>query len=527
MNKYILFVAILFIASLHTYGQGEMDAFKLSRNDQMGTARGISMGGAFGALGAEVTGVAQNPAGIGVYRSSEIVATMDFMSNNIETNTEGFKSETSKFKFAFDNVAYMGYMPLSDNTFKSFNFGFSYNRLKNFDRNYSMKGSNLTRSLTDYIAVISNSYSNRELGIRDNYDPYNLDDTGGETLPWLGILGYNAGIINPVSNTEYESAWPAEDPNNYIVDNILDVSERGHIESYDFSMGTNISNILYLGLTFSITDVYYNLNTNYTEDFIPIQGRVTGYYLENWKETTGTGYQVSVGAILKPVDQLRLGVAYHSPTWYNLQDARNGYLDALLPDGGEPYGYAPDREEIAYTDYKLQTPGRWVLSAAGIFGTKAILSIDYEYSDYSKMNLKNDNGFEYPDNDYIKEDFKGASTLKSGIEYRVNPQFSIRAGYCWAQSPVEKDFKNGKREAMLALNSTMPHLTLEGDANTFSYGLGYKFTPDFYIDLAFSFKAQTDNLYAFSNIPEAGIESIPSKFKNNTYKGLLTLGYKF
>ena len=509
-----------------------MDAFKLSRNDQMGTARGIAMGGALGALGAEITGVAQNPAGIGVYRSSEVVTTMDFMSNKIETNTEGYKANESKFKFAFDNVAYVGYMPLSGDVFKSFNFGLAYNRLKNFDRNYSMKGSVLPHSFTDYIANISNpiirngeiidSYPFDEFEFGNRYDdPYRIDG-----LPWLGILGYNANIIKNIPggyDDEYESAWDG----THEVDNGLQVSERGHIESFDFTAGTNISNMLYLGLTFSITDIYYNINANYSEDFFLANDKPSGYFdLDNWKETTGSGYQVSVGAIFKPIDELRLGIAYHSPTWYHMRDVRNCYLDVLLPDESRRKGNAPEYDDVAPFDYRLQTPDRWVVSAAGILGAKAIVSVDYEYTNFSNMKLKNNYGYDFSDNEYIKEDFKGASTLKTGIEYRVTPQLSIRAGYCWSQSPLEKTFKEGKREAVLALNSTMPHFTLEGNASTFSCGLGYKFTPKFYMDLAFSARTQTDDLYTFSNIPDE-IEAIPSKFKNNTCRGLLTFGYKF
>ena len=528
-----------FIASIHTYGQGEMDAFMLSRNDQMGTARGIAMGGAFGALGGEITGVAQNPAGIGVYRSSELVTTLGFMSNNIETNTAGFKSPESKFKFAFDNVGYVGYTPLSDNVFKSFNFGFSYNRLKNFDRNYTMSGKDIRSSLSDYMAAISNGIHEYDLGIVDDnteyYNPYRE-----KGLPWLGILGYNVynrndgfnGIINNVPGKEdqYESIWPKDD---YIVENYLNVSERGHIESYDFTIGTSVQNKLYLGATFSITDIKHRISSLYTEDFVPVvSGATTGFDLDNWSETTGSGYQLSIGAIFKPHDILRLGLAYHSPTWYNIQNSRSGNLIADLPGWNHSWeGHAPDDNDIAVTDYKLNTPDRWVASVAAILGTKAIVSIDYEYTDFGKMKLKDMDGFGYAgDNDFIKEDFKGASTLKAGIEYRVTPQLSVRAGYSWAQSPLEKDFKDGKREVAIGINSTIPHFTLEGDASTFSYGLGYRFTPQFYMDVAFSFKSQTDELYAFSPVWEDGVEIVsvtPSKFKNDTYKGLLTLGYKF
>jgi len=65
--------ALLF--SIHVFGQGEVEANMISRGDLYGTARGLAMGGAFGALGGDQTGVAINPAGIAVYRSSEVAGT--------------------------------------------------------------------------------------------------------------------------------------------------------------------------------------------------------------------------------------------------------------------------------------------------------------------------------------------------------------------------------------------------------------------------------------------------------------------
>ena len=47
------------------YAQNEMDAYRFSKNDLTGTARSVAMGGAFGALGGDISGIAINPAGIG------------------------------------------------------------------------------------------------------------------------------------------------------------------------------------------------------------------------------------------------------------------------------------------------------------------------------------------------------------------------------------------------------------------------------------------------------------------------------
>ena len=513
MKKTILFFAIAFIAG-KAYGQGEIDAFKLSQNDLQGSARGIAMGGAFGALGGDITGIAQNPAGIGVYRSSEAVATLDFSSVNIETNTLGTITSDNKFNFSLENFAYnlVGYTP-STGELKSLNFGFSYNRLKNFGKNYQERRNGLSSSLTDYIA----NYSTRERDLYPNErDGWSYD----QGYPWISVLGYNGWLIDHAGSTgnthKYESFL---DPGEK-VDRTYSVSEKGHIDAYDFTAGANISDMLYLGLTFSTTDINYKLNSRHKERLE--QGGM--FDLDNYLNTKGSGYQVSAGAIFRPVDEIRLGIAYHSPTWYHLTD----FYYAEVSWNNRRETYTPND---AFSDYKLRTPDRWVASFAGVLGRKAIVSFDYEYTDYSKMKLNDIDGL-YNDyygeqNSYISEDFKGSSTIKAGLEYKVTPQIALRVGYSWVESPLEKQFKNGESEVLPV--GTVTAYTLDGDVKSFSYGAGYRFTPDFYMDFAFVFRKQTNQLYTYSPIFTDGLEvtSISSELKNNTYRGLLTLGYKF
>ena len=74
---------------------------------------------------------------------------------------------------------------------------------------------------------------------------------------------------------------------------------------------------------------------------------------------------------------------------------------------------------------------------------------------------------------------------------------------------------------------------LEGDANYFTGGIGYRFNRNFYADLAILFKTQEDDLYAYPNVftndsrTELYIDAEPYKLTNNSFRGLLTIGYRF
>ena len=130
MKKIYILTTVLCSISLMIYGQGETDALRFSQLDMRGTARYMSMAGAFGALGGDITTLSQNPAGIGVYRSSEIVTTFGFdnFSNNVLAS--GGKVNSSDFRFAFNNIGAIGTINTGNNSgLVNFNFGFAYNRL--------------------------------------------------------------------------------------------------------------------------------------------------------------------------------------------------------------------------------------------------------------------------------------------------------------------------------------------------------------------------------------------------------------
>ena len=82
-----LVFAIFFAAG--TQAQNEEDALRYSQLFDAGlTARSLSMGGAFGALGADMSEMSINPAGIAVYRRSVFSITPTYMYDNTDHISE-------------------------------------------------------------------------------------------------------------------------------------------------------------------------------------------------------------------------------------------------------------------------------------------------------------------------------------------------------------------------------------------------------------------------------------------------------
>ena len=78
MKKKINIAALALIMVASASAQTIYDGAKFTQKDLNGTARFVGMGGAMGALGGDISTMGTNPAGIGIYRSNDIMGTFGF-----------------------------------------------------------------------------------------------------------------------------------------------------------------------------------------------------------------------------------------------------------------------------------------------------------------------------------------------------------------------------------------------------------------------------------------------------------------
>lgn len=519
MKKVTSIFSFLFLLSTLLHAQGALDAYRFSREDLYGTARAMSMGGAFGALGGDLTGVSINPAGIAVYRSSEVVGTLDTFT---ERSTVG-RRIANRTLFKMDNLGFVGYFPFRNDAIPLINFGFSYNKLKSFNKNITAVGSP-NSSLKDYIADVSRGITPQDLQFHDDLpDPF-------LSQPWLSVLGYNSYLINPENGTG-PRYLPLNTGSQKPI-NRISTREKGYIDNFDFTIGTTIQDVLNLGMSISVKSISYSINSEYEEEF----GK-GDFGLYNDLSVSGAGFGAKFGVIFRPMNELRLGIAYHTPTWYALSE---NYKTELV-DNLAAYVTDPDYEPgNTYSDrfsneYDLKTPGKFVASVAGVLGNQFIISLDYELMDYGKMQLmvpsnSSDSHTWYDvHNQYISDDYLLASTVRLGMEYRLTPQLYGRLGYAWMQNAYDEQYKASGDPAIAWSNSIF---RMEGDTHWITCGMGYRFSRNLYLDAALVYKTQVDDLYPFPNLYTEGrkelvIDASPFELKNSSLRGLLTLGYRF
>lgn len=542
MKKMIISAAVASLPAI-VMAQSAINAYQMSQSDLRGTARFMSMGGAFGALGGDLSALNQNPGGIGVYRGSDVGVTVDFNITSAETNTPAGVFKDNKTYVYCNNFGYIGTVNLDSDVMPTFSWGASFSRVASFDRMYSGSFSSLSTSMSNYIANFSNGYSPATL-----YEPGKGEDGYGynpfqdSDADWLSILAYNSYMINPIGDSdEYNGLFKNGTTGNAQ----FSVRERGYIDEYAINFGGNVANTLYWGVGFGITDIKFTQEAFYDEELtnarIPNEhadGTANGdayNALSNYSNVTGTGFNMKFGVILKPINEFRIGLAVHTPTWYSLSqtyDANVDYSYAPAESSGETWFYPASNyyTDVAYSDWKMKSPWRLIASAAGVIGGRFIISGDYEYTAYNSMTISRRsawNSFETIDNvtGDIKNYFKAANTVRLGAELRVTPQFSLRAGYSYTTSNVQDGIAHNRDYVFTSV--TNPAYTLDNSTQYVTCGLGYRFS-GFYVDAAYVHKNRKSTYHAFSSFSEGDWQVAPQAdmvYKNNNI--VLTLGYKF
>ena len=536
-SKYIFFAVSLF-AALSANAQETYENAKLAGEDLNGTARYVGMGGAMEALGADISTIGSNPAGIGLFRHSNVSLSAGLL---MQSDGKEF-SNGKKTNLSFDQI---GGVYTTRTGQKSFlNFGFNYHKSKNFDYILNAAGS-LNGSSQNKQSYIKGALGNQNDGgfnVGKNKDGQNIGYVDAKSsdvaytwsqidyLYWNSLIPGSNGLYNYEKATGYT----------------LDRAHTGYIGNYDFAVSGNLNDRVYLGLTFGMKDVNYKGYSEYRENL----NNAGGVLVRDERKVTGSGFDITAGVIVRPVAEspFRIGAYVKSPTWYDLTTSNaTGLVYAQGTTNKESY------VSNSY-DFKMWTPWKFGFSLGHTVGNYLALGATYEYENYSNINSRvNDGGYydyyygQYyesssPDrimNAHTKEVLKGVSTLKLGVEYKPVSNVALRIGYNYVSPKYVSDAQKDPGLASLGTSyASTTDYTNWGAINRLTLGVGYQIKK-FNIDLAYQYSAQKGSFAPFSNVRDISIPSgattvtaesnIASNtdVKNNRSQLLLTLGYRF
>jgi hypothetical protein len=468
MKRHIfLAAAFLFSSFPFLMAQNEEDALRYSQLFDVGaTARSMSMGGAFGALGGDLYSMSINPAGLGVFRKSVMVLTPSFMHDKTSSIYLGTYDDDRDNHFSMGNFGGVYAINTGNSTgLVNFNFGFSYAKRTDYWRTLDVRGINDHSSMLDDFASRADGYYAEDL------DPYNE------------LLAFNTWLIDTVRGNpvEYETVLSqyGDLPNStYGELQRRTLYTSGSSNEYVFAFATNYSYKLYVGGTFTIRSLRYESSLIHSED--DLENAIFDFNYFDFRyhlRTYGSSFSGSFGMIVRPVTPLRIGASVHFPSVYRLHDSYFSSIESGFdtPDDEGNTVYK-DNSPNGFYDYKLTTPWRFVGSLAFQIKTFALISLDYEYVDYKGMKLRSMDGLYdfYDENSAIRSAYRGTSNIHGGAEVNLGA-FAVRAGAAWYGSPYQTT-------------------ELNKDASTMAYtaGVGYR-SRDFSIDLGYMYMSHDEN----------------------------------
>jgi hypothetical protein len=491
----LFFLIISTIAfSFPLQSQTIQDALRYSRLDFGGTARSMGVGGSMGALGTDFAVLSTNPAGLAAYRSSDFMFTPSFKFMTVSSGLTGAGNETTDKRsnqLLLDNIGYIYASQPVTSKWEAFNFGIGVNKMVGFFEKFSYEGKS------------KGSIINRFVEQAEGFDSDNL-------YPFEDELAFNTlAIYDDNGDNSYESDFQLAP--DAVIQREEEVVMSGAMNELVFSFAGNYNHKLMVGITLGVPIMRYTIERTYSErdpdDEVPFFNDLT--FTEEIS-TTGAGFNLKVGLIYRPIQMVRVGLAFHTPTRLQLTDTWQNTFNYDYTDDDGNSDETSQALDGGPFDYSLRTPGRIIGSIAVLIKRHGFISAELEYLNYAgnSFDLTEDNSDTFSQqlerslNQEIDDNLTNAINFKVGGELAVDI-FRIRAGY-------------GMFGTSYAAKSSFDP--------SYSLGLGMR-QESYYLDVAYKRTSVTNDYSPYALVNPSDEQGINSESAIN--KLILTLGFRF
>lgn len=464
--KQITFIFLLGIISVSLLGQTASDALRYSYWNYGGSARYMATGGSMGALGGDYSSVISNPASLATFRRSEASFTPGILISGTDATFEGSTFPETKVSGNV-NQASIVFASAKPGKWKTINFGLGYNRLADFSQKFNYTGKT-NGSIADYF-----------LNLSQGLDPSQLSD-------YDNGLAYDTDLIYETSPGVYENdIFPGDATTKF-----QNVKNTGSMGELNISLGGNMNHKLYLGASIGVPFVNFSQLKTYEEtdedaSILYFNGLT---YTESLN-TSGVGFNINLGAIYRVNQSIRVGAAFHSPTWLSFTDSYSNKIDFdITYNEGEPEENRTTNSSespIGNYEYSQRTPMRLIGDVGFIIKKLGFISAEVEYLNYSqnKYNFgdavsSGDLQIESQLNNTISTIYQSTVNVKAGAEFVLAKQYRARAGYALMGNP---------------------YVNNDGvfSGQQFSLGAGYR-KDNFFVDIAYLHRTDSQFYQAYS-----------------------------
>ena len=451
-----------------------------------------------------------------MYRGSDFGVTLSVSTLDAESSYLRRDVTSSRTRFMPNNIGAAFNVFQGKSGVTGVTLGVGYNRLADFNRVTTAQGSGAPNSITEYFAEQLNGIAEGNLKGTDT-DPYVPFRNYG-VAKWGGILGYQTGMMNPLPNGNQYSPWDVLSETAG-VNPYMRRTTRGSIGEYTFSGGINLQNRVYLGMTIGIQDIYYRNENNYIEMYDGNTKSLTAMnYIQNLK-MDGTGVNFKFGAVVRPTDNFRIGLAVHTPTFVSVNEE---YIEYMAADyaNQKPGGLLDSPYSI--NEYNMQTPTHLLAGLSYVISGVGLITADYERVWYNGMRLRNTDFNTGAYEDMVKQgvvnSYKAANNFRVGVELNPIPELFVRGGYA--------NYGDCRK-----YNDAVVDNQLDVYAHqNYSVGIGVRVNT-FYTDLTYVYTdykyVPSDIFYYYDKGADYTVTSgtISTKSKRNSF--MLSMGVKF
>lgn len=502
---------ILLLCTTISYAQEPADALRYSYlTGQGGTARNQAIGGAGASLGGEFTSLFLNPAGLGFYKSGDFIITPSFRINNNDASYLGsFSPTASSNKFSLNTSGLIIASSANNRSVRSVSVGLGINRTADFNNRISYSGTN------SY-----SSYSERFLEELINNNVTDPNDAA-QNFPFGSSMAFNTYLIDTLRGAggELEGYRSLADPQFGLLQQ-MNIRTSGGITDASIGVGVNLKEEWYFGGSLSFPFLKYRREANYSESDVDDNLSDFNYFQANeLLITKGVGINAKLGVIYQPAEKVRLGFAFHTPTFFQLTDDYNmtiitdleGYAgQGILQQSSEDL----NNGQMLRSKYNMSTPLKAILSGTYFIGTgpsvrqqKGFITADVEYVNYKQAafhSASDDQSYKtyYRQvNGLIDDEYKQAINARLGAELKFNT-LMVRLGGAYYGNPYQYE---------------------EAHVTKITGGLGYR-NKGFFADLSYTHAMQKDVHYPYTLQDKA---NTPAYLTNTGSYIALTIGAKF
>ena len=485
--KRILAAVFLSAMALQAGAQGWTDALNFSENDYLGTARSVGMGNAMTAVGGDLGSLTFNPAGSAVASYSQFTITPGLSISTVTAQgslSEGFedKYRTRNPRMGMPNFgAMIVYDTHNKRGLKRVSFGVVGNVTRDYTNKLRATGTNANTSLAGSLASQADGYPTDIL----NGSFYQTDMPSWETM-----VGWQGGLFEQI-NGQYVGITESLLDNGKIVltDKIgqyYGLERKGSKYDLLLNLGLDFNEKFYLGANLGITTLNYRNDETRSEE--ALAGIDYGNSFESLRVRSsyhddGSGLYAKVGFIARPFTGLRIGAAIQTPTLMTIHETYQ--LDgSSLAEGVQLSQSSPMDEWY----FNVIAPWRANVGLAYTIGQFGLLSADYEYTDYSVMQLRaaydDDYYYDFSDANMDIRDFTGpVHAIRLGAEIKPAPELALRVGYNLTTGAQYNTLDDADKVVALSSDERKAQLR-----TAVSFGIGYSSPRSFFADFAVRFQ---------------------------------------